>query len=83
MHVPQHVSVIPVDEGGVALDRRKGTYFHLNWVAARILDRVGRGEDAETVSRSIVEETGADPAQVLADVEDMVAAFRDQGLLEG
>lgn len=77
----RHVSVSDVEDGMVLLDERKGRYFKLNSSGAMILRALLDGSSPADVTRSLVERYEVSEERAAADVDALIAALADRGLV--
>jgi hypothetical protein len=70
-------------DGGTLLDLDRGVFFHLNPVAARIIELLAPGHEYATLLQTIRTEFRASEAVVKGDVDDFLSILRQQRLLDG
>ncbi|MBC5825233.1 MAG: HPr-rel-A system PqqD family peptide chaperone [Candidatus Eremiobacteraeota bacterium] len=72
-----------VGEEALVHDSTNGKVHVLNPTAGKILRMCDGSRSLGDITATLVAETGARPEEVAADVDAMVAQFRDLGLLVG
>jgi len=70
-----------LDGETILLDSTSGTYFRLNSSGTRVWEALAAGRSSEEAVTAIVEESGADPAAVRADVTALLETLEARGLV--
>lgn len=69
-------------ESAVLVHLPTNRVFELNHTGARVWDLIGEGMPFETIVRTLAEEFDMDADGVSADVTDLIAWLRDEGLIQ-
>lgn len=83
MTLTPHVEMVDVDFGAVLLDRNSGGYWELNEMGATVVHLGLSAVPRAAVLDSILSTFDVAPQQAEEDVDALVAALREAGLIEG
>jgi len=75
------LSVIANQDGAAILDSNAGRITTLNSTGAYVWQALGRGEEIETISKGLAQQTGEPIKVVQEDVVDFVESLKERGLL--
>ena len=78
--IPAHLRSIVDHDGAVILDIKRDQFFSINPVGSYIWERLLKGEGIDQIARALAEETGAELAMVVADVNEFVADLKSKQL---
>lgn len=70
-----------LDGGSALLDLASSDYYRLNGTAAAVWDGIGEGLSAPQIAQRIVSEYDVDLEQCTADVDAIISALLDAGLV--
>ncbi len=83
MKLAAHVEMVDVDFGAVLLDRRSGTYWELNEMGTTVVHLGISAVPRDVIVDSIRSSYDVGSEQVDADIDTLVAALREAGLVVG
>ena len=65
----------------VLLDLRRGVYFGLNELGARVWMLMTNGDEPAAIAAALAAEYDAEPERIEADVRGLLLELRDEGLV--
>ena len=77
----QHLRATANQDGAAILDLRAGRISTLNSSGAYVWQALGRGEEIDTISEGLAQQTGERIETVRQDVVEFLEALKKQGLL--
>ncbi len=77
-----HVAWRKVADEAVILDVDTANYYSLGGPGLRVWELVGAGRKADQVCATLAGEYDAPPGRIAADVAELLAALKKEGLLE-
>jgi hypothetical protein len=72
-----------LDQATVLVDVPTSRIFELNETGTRVWELLGDGLDADSIMRRLVDEFDIDHLRAAADLKDLLARLRAEGLIEG
>ncbi|HLH36126.1 MAG TPA: PqqD family protein [Alloacidobacterium sp.] len=76
-----HIRSVVDHDGAIILNIESDIFYSSNSTGAYIWSHLIRGEGVEQIARALADETGADFAVVLSDVQAFVADLKEKHLL--
>lgn len=78
---PQHLAA-EVDDSMVLMSVEQGVYCGLDAIGSDVWRRLAHPQPVEALCKAIAADYRGDRAQITADILDLLAALRDQGLIK-
>ena len=78
--IAEHVKCVSTPDGGVLLDRERGTYYSTNPVASRIVQQIEAGLRTEEIVQRLQETFDVPAERLESDVNRFIESLQAKGM---